>query len=404
MKRESPGESSRRYTRDPSLGTRCLIVLTISMMVSCTGAGVNRPSSATLATPTVNYLLEREFHLAESAPTAPLFSSDDRYLLLADQALPRLLIVDLEKLELQSQKLGFAASVSALSADGRFLFVGGNREMAGTALGRIEIDTWEALSGELPSLQRVTDLQVTAAGDSLFLGDSTCNCLYEIRVGEYFGASGVSSLERSSPRRFYLENGPAAEIELLGEGERLLVVHQEAFISQGMPTVGRLGAEMSLIDAEKGSLVDWYWSQRGLGTGSIVVGNLASAGAPVQVVVAVEEDPERSVVVYRVERGDLRLSSKARTIARWSPSRKFLAGRTRLSGSPDLGSLVVFTQGERDLGLLRLDASDDGELSVTLQWSLQVPGRVDAVAVSRDGSRLATTGEGVIRIYRLGSR
>lgn len=381
-----------------------LAAVAVAAASSCAGAGIEPSNAAGPPAPASDYSLEWEYQAAESLPTAPVFSIDDRYLFLADQAIPRLLIVDLDTLELHSRELGFLASVSALSADGRFLFLGGNREKSGTTVGRIEIGSWETVNEEVPSLQRVTDLQVSSTGEYLYLGDSDCNCFYEVKGGEFFGADEDSSGGRSRVRRLYLENGPAAELELLGEGERLLVVHQEALIPPGMPTVGRLGAEMSLIDAEKGSLVDWYWSQRGLGTGSIVVGNLASAGASVQVVVAVEEDPERSVVVYRVERGSLRLSSKARTIARWSPSRKFLAGRARLSGSPDLGSLVVFTLGERDLGLLRLGASGDGELSVTHQWSLQVPGRVDAVAVSRDGSRLATTGEGVIRIYRVGSR
>jgi hypothetical protein len=347
--------------------------------------------------PVADYVLLDPIVLEGSLPTAPTFSADGSSLLFGDRMTPRLLVVDLASSEIRQVPLPFVALDLEVAEGGRTLFIVGQDEASRVGIARVDLETWVTETAKLPFVQRVTDLAIGPHGDRLFLGDGECNCLYDLKLPALFEENDDSTSALRTHRRLYLENGPAAEIEALGGGERVLVVHQEAYTTMAQGAPRKAGPELSLIETEKGTLVDSYWSQRGWGTGSIV--SVTRGPEAVRYVVALEEDAARTIVAYRVD--GIALSSRPVAVTSWPPSRHFLAGQLRLAGSADGGTLVMYLPGERDLGIVRLEAADeDDDLEPARQWTLRAPGRVEAVAVSRDGHHLAVAIERSIALYR----
>lgn len=330
--------------------------------------------------------------------TSPLFSPDGRFLLLGDLATPRLIMVVLETSEFGQRTLPFSPSVLELSPDGRFLYAAGRGEADTGGIARVDLASWETMIAELPEVRRVTDLAVEPGGERVFVGDAECNCLYDMSISALFGED-LATPGRSETRRIYLESGPASEIELLVGGNRVLVLHLEGNELVGKGYRRQAGAELSLIDTKRGGLVDRYWSQMGLGTGSILT--IPAGPLPSRFVVAVEEDPRRTIVSYEVEDEGEDLESRATTIATSPPTSRPLNGQLRLVGSADRETLVVLTPDERDLQVIRVDLSDDDAPELVRQWSLRAPRHAEDAALTPDGKLLAVTSADRIVLYPL---
>lgn len=384
--------------RDLSRILQCsaLAILSILSSFGCATTFEASPAPPAATELVSNYVLIKEISLEQSLPTSPVFSADGRYLLVGDLAMPRLLIVTLRGSELHQRTVPLVVSALELSADGRFLYAVGRYDGYGSGIARFDIDTWQTVTAELPRVQKVTDLAIDPRGDHLFIGDVECNCLYDLELPSLFR-------EGATLRRLYLESGPAGEIEVLPGQDRVLTLHLEMPPSKGATYRFKSGAELSLIDTTKGTLVDWVWSQQGLGTGSILSTPRGSGAA--RFVVAVEEDPRKTVVAYQIEGDGRELSSRARTLASWPPTRKPLDGKLRLAGSADAGTLAILDIDEKELALLHLQPADgNAPLELIRQWTLRVPKWAEDVAVSPDARFLAVTGKGGIALYRLESK
>lgn len=390
--------------RDLSRILQCLALAILSILSSfgCATTFEASPAPPAATELVSNYVLVESITLEQALPTSPVFSTDGRYLLVGDLTMPRLLIVTLGGSELHQRTVPFVISALELSPDGRFLYAVGRYDGYGSGIARFDIDTWQTVTAELPRVQKVTDLAIDPRGDHLFLGDVECNCLYDLELPSLFREGAGPEPEGETLRRLYLESGPADEIEVLPGQDRVLTLHLEMPPSKGATYRVMSGAELSLIDTTKGTLVDWVWSQQGLGTGSILSTPRGSGAA--RFVVAVEEDPRKTVVAYQIEGDGRELSSRARTLASWPPTRKPLDGKLRLAGSADAGTLAILDIDEKELALLHLQSADgNAPLELIRQWTLRVPRWAEEVAVSPDARYLAVTGKGGIDLFRLES-
>lgn len=345
--------------------------------------------------------------LGPAAPASPVFSTDGRSLILGDLESPRLAVFDLTSSQVRTIPIPFLASVLELSTDGDLLYAVGRNGTGGSGIARVDTETWQVTSTDLADVKEASDLAIARRASRLFVGDSECNCLFDLDLTSLFGNGAGDGGDQGSGkpnlRRIYLENGPAGEIEVLPADDRLLILHRESLPGQTATYRSRAGAELSLIDSTRGSLVDYLWSQQGFGTGSIL--SVPAGSEAARFVVAVEEDPRRTLVAYQVEDDGRDLTSRARTLASWPPTRKPMDGKLRLAGSTDGSTLAVLNTDERELEIVLLEPGAAGTPPALIrQWTLRVPRWAHEVAVSPDGQHLVVTGEGNIELYRRSAR